>query len=65
MVDHATRHCGDGVAGSERRQAGQIDGDVITPKIAAVLDGIFQRGLDLAVKKVRVPEAHTVWWQPA
>ena len=44
---------------------GQIDGDVITPKIAAVLDGIFQRGLDLAVKKVRVPEAHTVWWQPA
>ena len=28
-VDHSTRHCGVGVGGSERRQVGQIDVEVI------------------------------------
>ena len=31
-MDHATRHCGDGVGGSERRNIGQIDVDVLVPE---------------------------------
>ena len=30
-ADHATRHCGDGVGGSERGKVGQIDVEVIVP----------------------------------
>ena len=48
---HATRHCGDGVGGSERKKEGSDDVEAIVPCPADADDGRCQRGAHVADRR--------------